>query len=159
MTQMTGYRVLSLSREGDVFTIDNQGVFRESAQAAVEEWKEAGCIEAELAFSGDEEAVDRNQHEIYDMKADLLTTGFSHSEFFDMYAVLVNVTELGVSHLCFDIQWDVDAGYDGPGLPEGLVIHASIDDGEDELSDAVSDASGFCHKGFKSQLLDVKGPG
>lgn len=158
MSRVDGYRVLSLLREGDVFTVTNQGVLRASPVSAIEEWKEAGCVSAELSFPGDQEAVDRNQHEIYDMKADLLTTGVSHSEFFDMYVVLVEVKELGIYHLCFDLDWDVDMEeYEGPALPEFVLIHATLDDGEEELSDAVTDTTGFCHRGFKSQVIEVAG--
>lgn len=45
--------------------------------------------------------------------------------------------------LVTDIQWDADG--DTSELPTSLTLEA---DSEDELTDLVSDVTGYCHTGF-----------
>ncbi len=45
-----------------------------------------------------------------------------------------------------DIIWDLDRENDG-SLPSEITIPDNIKD-EDEISDYLSDMTGFCHKGF-----------
>lgn len=47
-----------------------------------------------------------------------------------------------------NIQWDVDDPKDLELLPTEIDIPDGIDD-EDEISDYISDVTGFCHKGFE----------
>ena len=49
----------------------------------------------------------------------------------------------------FDIQYDTD-GEDVPGLPATLTLTAAS---EEDLADAISDKTGFCHTGFKFSEL------
>ena len=55
-----------------------------------------------------------------------------------------------------NIKWDIDEDYDGDldvlqMLPDEIDIPNGMAD-EDEISDYISDVTGFCHKGFV--LLD-----
>lgn len=50
-----------------------------------------------------------------------------------------------------NIAWDVDCDIDGELLPTEIDIPAGMDD-EDEISDYLSDLTGFCHNGF--ELVD-----
>lgn len=47
-----------------------------------------------------------------------------------------------------NIQWDVDDPKDLELLPTEIDIPNGIDD-EDEISDYITDETGFCHKGFE----------
>lgn len=150
---MAHFSVYDMTRDGDWFTINARGPRSVVPATAVELWKEDACQQAELAFPGDEEAVDRNQQEVYDIKADLLTTGVCQSEYFDSWYALVGEQDDSVAWLCYDIQWDVDEGVDHGPLPAAMVIHAGPEDGLEELSDMLSATSGMCHKGFKVQVI------
>lgn len=46
-----------------------------------------------------------------------------------------------------NIQWDVDCPKDLESLPAEVEIPDGIED-EEEISDYLSDLTGFCHKGF-----------
>ena len=46
------------------------------------------------------------------------------------------------------IQWDVDEPDELEGLPTEIQIPDSMED-EDEISDYLSDVTGFCHRGFQ----------
>lgn len=46
-----------------------------------------------------------------------------------------------------NIEWDVDYLEDLENLPQEIEIPNGIED--DEISDYISDYTGFCHKGFK----------
>ena len=48
----------------------------------------------------------------------------------------------------FDIQWDLDEEDAGIQLPSEVDIPGEMTD-EDEISDYLSDLTGFCHKGFR----------
>ena len=48
----------------------------------------------------------------------------------------------------FDIQWDLDEEDAGIQLPSEVDIPEEMID-EDEISDYLSDLTGFCHKGFR----------
>ena len=48
----------------------------------------------------------------------------------------------------FDIQWDLDEEDAGVQLPSEVDIPEEMTD-EDEISDYLSDVTGFCHKGFR----------
>lgn len=50
------------------------------------------------------------------------------------------------------ILWDVDYREDLKRLPKEIDIPVSMTD-EDEISDYLSDVTGFCHRGF---LLETK---
>ena len=50
--------------------------------------------------------------------------------------------------IAFNIQWDVDNEEDLHFLPNEIEIPEGIED-EDEISDYLSDVTGFCHKGFE----------
>lgn len=47
-----------------------------------------------------------------------------------------------------NIEWDVDYLEDLENLPQEIEIPNGIED-DDEISDYISDYTGFCHKGFK----------
>lgn len=47
-----------------------------------------------------------------------------------------------------NIQWDVDEKEDLEFLPDEIEIPNGIND-EEEISDYISDETGFCHKGFE----------
>lgn len=47
-----------------------------------------------------------------------------------------------------NIQWNVDDPKDLELLPKEIDIPDGIDD-EDEISDYITDETGFCHKGFE----------
>lgn len=46
-----------------------------------------------------------------------------------------------------NIIWDADFDEELEGLPTEIKIPAGITD-DDEISDYISNATGFCHKGF-----------
>lgn len=46
-----------------------------------------------------------------------------------------------------NIIWDADTPEELEGLPEEIEIPAGMTD-EDEISNYLSDVTGFCHKGF-----------
>lgn len=50
-----------------------------------------------------------------------------------------------------NIKWDVDFKEDLEGLPTEIEIPEGITD-EEEISDYISDETGFCHCGF--ELID-----
>lgn len=147
---MRTFRVVTFTYNNSQIEFDGPGISKPSVQEAVEAWKEDACQQAELSFPGDQEAVDRNQIEIYDMKADLLEGRVAHSEFFDNYAALVEDFNNSVPFLCYDIEWDAPTEC---GLPAMMLIMSTIDADEEEVSDALSDITGFCHKGFKTQVV------
>jgi hypothetical protein len=47
-----------------------------------------------------------------------------------------------------NIDWDIDYEEDRESLPTEIEIPADMED-EDEISDYLSDVTGFCHKGFE----------
>ena len=47
-----------------------------------------------------------------------------------------------------DIIWDVDYEEELENLPTEIEIPDGMDD-DDEISDYISEKTGFCHKGFK----------
>lgn len=47
-----------------------------------------------------------------------------------------------------NIDWDVDCIEDLENLPTEIEIPDGIED-EEEISDYISDITGFCHKGFE----------
>lgn len=50
--------------------------------------------------------------------------------------------------IAFNIQWDVDNEEDSHFLPNKIEIPEGIED-EDEISDYLSDVTGYCHYGFE----------
>lgn len=54
--------------------------------------------------------------------------------------------------VAINIQWDVDSEEDFELLPQRVEIPEGITD-EDEISDYLSDLTGFCHYGFS--LIEV----
>lgn len=50
-----------------------------------------------------------------------------------------------------NILWDVDCDIDGEQLPTEIEIPDGMDE-EEEISDYLSDFTGFCHAGF--ELVD-----
>ena len=46
-----------------------------------------------------------------------------------------------------NIQWDVDYEVDLDGLPQKVILPERMTD-DDEISDYLSDLTGFCHYGF-----------
>lgn len=46
-----------------------------------------------------------------------------------------------------NIEWDVDCQEDLEFLPTEIEIPEGMDD-EDEISDYISDVTGYCHNGF-----------
>lgn len=46
-----------------------------------------------------------------------------------------------------NIQWDVDYEEDLDGLPQRVILPDGMTD-DDEISDYLSDLTGFCHYGF-----------
>lgn len=46
-----------------------------------------------------------------------------------------------------NIKWDVDCDEDSKLLPTEIEIPSEMED-EDEISDYLSDVTGYCHKGF-----------
>lgn len=149
------YFVATFTRDGDTINFDNRSPDKPTIEEAVEEWKERACQEAELALGDDEEAVDRNQQEIYDMKNDILAGRIAESEFFDNFAGVATHFNNTIPVLCYDIEWDAD---EPAGLPNYMIVHAAHSDymdgdADDEIGNVLSDATGFCHKGFKSVLI------
>jgi hypothetical protein len=52
---------------------------------------------------------------------------------------------------CTNIQWDTDEDQEiFDSLPQELTFQVEDDD---DLSDLISDETGFCHFGFNSQLV------
>lgn len=47
-----------------------------------------------------------------------------------------------------NIQWDVDYPEELANLPDEITIPDGMED-EEEISDFLSDATGYCHKGFE----------
>lgn len=47
-----------------------------------------------------------------------------------------------------DIEWDVDCQEDLEGLPTEIEIPEGLED-EEDISDYISEVTGFCHKGFR----------
>ena len=56
-----------------------------------------------------------------------------------------------------DIIWDVDSGEDAVSLPNEIKIPEGMTD-EDDISDYLSDTTGFCHKGYvlEREFSDIK---
>ena len=48
----------------------------------------------------------------------------------------------------FNIEWDVDSQEDLEFLPNEIEIPEGMED-DDEISDYLSDVTGYCHKGFE----------
>lgn len=46
-----------------------------------------------------------------------------------------------------NIQWDVDNEEDLNSLPQRVILPEGMTD-DDEISDYLSDLTGFCHRGF-----------
>ena len=46
-----------------------------------------------------------------------------------------------------NIQWDVDNEEDFDSLPQRVILPEGMTD-DDEISDYLSDLTGFCHRGF-----------
>lgn len=49
--------------------------------------------------------------------------------------------------VAINIQWDVDYEEDLDGLPQRVILPEGMTD-DDEISDYLSDLTGFCHYGF-----------
>lgn len=49
--------------------------------------------------------------------------------------------------VAINIQWDVDYEEDLDGLPQKVILPEGMTD-DDEISDYLSDLTGFCHYGF-----------
>lgn len=49
--------------------------------------------------------------------------------------------------VAINIQWDVDYEEDLDGLPQKVILPDGMTD-DDEISDYLSDLTGFCHYGF-----------
>lgn len=56
----------------------------------------------------------------------------------------------------YDIQWDCDEEDDAGTLPSIVPIPQGLTD-EEEISDYLSDLTGFCHKGFTLSDESPKG--
>lgn len=54
--------------------------------------------------------------------------------------------------VAINIQWDVDNEEDFDGLPQRVILPEEMTD-DDEISDYLSDLTGFCHRGFS--LVEV----
>lgn len=54
-----------------------------------------------------------------------------------------------------NIEWDVDYEEDLEFLPTEIEIPEGMND-EDEISDYISDVTGYCHKGFSLTEDNVK---
>lgn len=48
-----------------------------------------------------------------------------------------------------NIQWDVDDESDLANLPSEIEIPEDIQDSDDDISDYISDVTGFCHQGYE----------
>lgn len=48
----------------------------------------------------------------------------------------------------FNIQWDVDFPEELYDLPDEIEIPDGVED-EDEISDYITETTGFCHSGFE----------
>lgn len=48
-----------------------------------------------------------------------------------------------------NIQWDVDNTAELEFLPAEIEIPHGMDSTEDDISDYISELTGFCHKGFE----------
>lgn len=51
--------------------------------------------------------------------------------------------------VAINIQWDVDNKEDLDGLPQRVVLPEGMTD-DDEISDYLSNLTGFCHYGFST---------
>ena len=51
--------------------------------------------------------------------------------------------------VAINIQWDVDNEEDLNGLPQRVVLPEGMTD-DDEISDYLSNLTGFCHYGFST---------
>lgn len=49
--------------------------------------------------------------------------------------------------VAINIQWDVDNEEDLDSLPQRVILPEGMTD-DDEISDYLSDLTGFCHRGF-----------
>ena len=49
--------------------------------------------------------------------------------------------------VAINIQWDVDNEEDLDSLPQRVILPEEMTD-DDEISDYLSDLTGFCHRGF-----------
>ena len=49
--------------------------------------------------------------------------------------------------VAINIQWDVDNEEDLDSLPQRVILPDGMTD-DDEISDYLSDLTGFCHRGF-----------
>ena len=49
--------------------------------------------------------------------------------------------------VAINIQWDVDNEADLDSLPQRVILPEEMTD-DDEISDYLSDLTGFCHRGF-----------
>ena len=49
--------------------------------------------------------------------------------------------------VAINIQWDADYEEDLDGLPQKVILPEGMTD-DDEISDYLSDLTGFCHYGF-----------
>lgn len=54
-----------------------------------------------------------------------------------------------------NIQWDVDDPRDLENLPTEIELPEGMND-EDEISDYISDVTGFCHYGFELEECRMK---
>jgi hypothetical protein len=53
-----------------------------------------------------------------------------------------------VKRKAVNIQWDIDKEETDVSLPNEIVLPDDIED-DDEISDYITDATGFCHKGYE----------
>lgn len=65
--------------------------------------------------------------------------------------VIMGDEKVTLFNIIHDIEWDTDG--DNVDLPEYMVIPEDID--EDEISDYISEQTGFCHKGFKLGMIFI----
>ena len=49
--------------------------------------------------------------------------------------------------IAINIQWDVDNEEDLDSLPQRVILPEEMTD-DDEISDYLTDLTGFCHRGF-----------
>lgn len=47
------------------------------------------------------------------------------------------------------IEWDVDDKKDLETLPTEIIIPSELEENDDEISDYLSDVTGYCHKGYE----------
>ena len=68
-----------------------------------------------------------------------------------MWHVVVEIRILNGGNImlkAINIMWDVDDKMDLKHLPTGIIIPEGMTD-EEEISDYISDETGFCHDGFE----------